>query len=49
MTRRHKTIFDGTREALATFTAEGRQAEGLRGEVRARGFGLTADEPEAAE
>jgi uncharacterized OsmC-like protein len=54
MTQSYKTVFDGTQEALraqpeqalATFTAESRQAEGLRSEVQARQFSLTVDEPE---
>jgi uncharacterized OsmC-like protein len=55
MTQSYKTAFDGTQEtlraepeqALATFTAESRQAEGLRSDVQVRQFGLTVDEPEA--
>jgi uncharacterized OsmC-like protein len=55
MTQSYKTVFDGTQEALrtepgqalATFTAESRQAEGLRSEVQTRQFSLTVDEPEA--
>ena len=55
MTQSYKTVFNGTQEALraepgqalATFTAESRQAGGLRSEVQTRRFKLTVDEPEA--
>ena len=55
MTQNYKTLFDGAQEALraepaqaqTTYTAESRQAAGLRSEVQVRQFGLTVDEPEA--
>lgn len=55
MAQSYKPVFDGTQEALraepgqalATFTAESRQAGGLRSEVQTRRFKLTVDEPEA--
>lgn len=55
MTQSYKELVEGTRQALgadpaqalATFTVESRQAEGLRSEVALRDFRLTVDEPEA--
>ncbi len=55
MTQSYKELVEATRQALgadsaqalASFTVESRQAEGLRSEVALRDFRLTVDEPEA--